>query len=128
MIQGKVQAEKQVAAPLDVVHAIVGLNSEANLALVHRTRRVIRDTAIGLAEERSRRRRNIGFAVLAFLVLALVLAPAIWNGVEDLLGGEHFADLPTQITFLLLMLFPTMLAALIAGWKGHRDAEDRREL
>lgn len=119
MMPPNIQPDNEDAIRLDVVQALAGLNCDANLELVQRTRRVVRNTAIGLGEQRMRQRRNVGFAILALLALPVLLAPAIWNGVEDLLGGEHFADLPIQIAFLLLMLFPTMIAALIAGWRGH---------
>ena len=61
--------------------------------------------------------------------MLVLLAPAIWNGLEDLLAGEHLFDLPALVTFLILMLFSAMLAALIAVWKGQARVEhDRRRL
>jgi len=69
----------------------------------------------------------MGVALLGFLCLMVLLAPAIWNGMEDVLAGEHILDLPAQVALLSLMLFPAMLAALIAFWKGKQDVEyDRR--
>ncbi len=59
--------------------------------------------------------------------MLVLLAPAIWNGLEDLLGEEHLFDLPTPWSpFSSLMLFPAMLAALIAVWKGQQDVEHDR--
>jgi hypothetical protein len=56
-----------------------------------------------------------------------LLGPAIWNAVEEFLGEEPLFDLPTQITFLIAMLFLAMLAALIAVWKEqHNVQHDRR--
>jgi len=69
----------------------------------------------------------MGVALIGFLCLMVLLAPAIWNGMEDVLAGEHILDLPAQVALLSLMLFPAMLAALIAFWKGKQDVEyDRR--
>lgn len=109
----------------DVVEALVNLNSDTSIARVQRTRRVMRAAALEMVERRLRQRRALGLALLAFLTMLLVLGPAIWDSVEDLVMGEHFADLTPQVTMLLVILFPAVLAALIASWKGDR-LHDRR--
>ena len=111
---------KAAAAHEELVEALVNMNCGANL--VERTRRATRVAAITLEEQRVRQRRNLGFAILALLSLLIMLSPVLWSGVEDMVSGEHFADLPMQVAFLLLMLFPAMLAALIVVWKGQRSA------
>ena len=63
---------------------------------------------------------------MGFAILLLLLAPAMWNGLEDLLAGEHILDLPALVTCLILMLFTATFAALIAVWKGQRDVEHDR--
>jgi drug/metabolite transporter (DMT)-like permease len=110
----------------ELVNAIVNLNCPANLATVQRTRRVLRDAAFALEERRLRQRRNTAFALVAFLMILIFLAPAVWNSAEDILNGEHLADLPAQAAFLLLTLTPAMLAALAAVWKEQRDIDHRR--
>ena len=45
---------------------------------------------------------------------------------KPILAGEHILDLPAQVALLTLMLFSTMLAALIAFWKGKQDVEHDR--
>ena len=120
MIPKKVVEKPETAVREEVIQALVNLNCDANLARIQRTRRSIRDIAIGLQEQRMRQRRTMGFALTALLSMLILLAPAVWNSVEDVMGGEHLEDFPVQIAFLLLMLFPAMLAALVAVWKGHR--------
>jgi hypothetical protein len=99
---------------------------DANLRLTQKTRRAVRDEVISTQEQRTRQRRNLGFAILGFVSLLVLLAPAIWNGMEDLLGEEPLLDMPTQIAFLIVMLLLTMLATLIAVWRGQRNLDHDR--
>jgi hypothetical protein len=111
----------------DVVRSASLLDGDANRRVTQKTRRAVRDAVITTQEKRTRQRRNLGFAILGFVSMLVLLGPAIWNAVEEFLGEEPLFDLPTQITFLIAMLFLAMLAALIAVWKGqHNVQHDRR--
>ncbi len=121
MSSGKMVVRTEASIRGDAVDAIANINCESNLARVQRTRRAIRDAAIGLQEERARQRRNLGCALATVLCMLILLGPAIWNSVEDLMGGEHFTDFPLQGALFLLLLFPAMIAALIAVWRGDRS-------
>jgi hypothetical protein len=111
----------------DVVRSASLLDGDANRRVTQKTRRAVRDAVITTQETRSRQRRNLGFAILGFVSMLVLLGPAIWNAVEEFLGEEPLFDLPTQITFLIAMLFLAMLAALIAVWKEQHNVEhDRR--
>ncbi len=112
--------------PADTARSIAWPDCDANLVVAQKTRRAVRDAVISTQEQRVRHLRVMGFALIGFLFLAVLLAPAIWNGLEDLLAGEHIFDLPAMVAFLILMLFPAMLAALIAVWKGKQDVEHDR--
>jgi hypothetical protein len=105
----------------DVVRSIPWLDSDANRVLTQKTRRAVRDAVISTQEKRTLQRRNLGFAILGFVFMLVLLGPAIWNGMEDLLlEEEHLFDMPTQLALLIAMLLLAMLAALIAVWKGQR--------
>ena|SRR5271156_2764463 len=111
----------------DVLRAASLLDGDADRLVTQKTRRAVRDAVISTQEKRTRQRRNLGFAILGFVSMLVLLGPAIWTGVEELLGEEPLFDLPTQITFLIAMLFLAMLAALIAVWKEqHHVQHDRR--
>ena len=113
--------------PADTACSIAWPDYDANLRLAQKTRRAVRDEVISSQERRVRQLRVMGVALIGFLCLMVLLAPAIWNGMEDVLAGEHILDLPAQVALLSLMLLPAMLAALIAFWKGKQDLEyDRR--
>ena len=90
----------------------------------------MRDAVISTQEKRVRQRRNLGFAILGFVSMLVLLGPAIWNGMEELLDrGTSLRYAHADCAFSSLMLFLAMLAALIAVWKGQRSVEhDRRRL
>lgn len=110
----------------NVVRSAAWPDREANLRLTQKTRRAVRDQVISTQERSTRQRRNTGFALIGFVCILVLLGPAIWNGFEDLLAGEHLFDLPTVVAFLMLMLVPAMLAALFAVWRGQRDVVHER--
>lgn len=111
----------------DVVRGASLLDGDAARLVTQKTRRAVRDAVISTQEKRTRQRKNLGLVMLSFVFMLVLLGPAVWNGVEEFLGEEPLLDLPTQITFLIAMLFLAMLAALIAVWKGqHNVQHDRR--
>jgi hypothetical protein len=121
-------SKRRLRGPLaDAVRSIASQDCDANRLLTQKTRRAVRDAVITTQEKRVQQRRNLGFAILSFVCMLVLLGPAVWSGVEELLGEERLFDLPTQIAFLIMMLFLGMLAALIALWKGqHSVQHDRR--
>jgi hypothetical protein len=113
--------------PMDAARSIAYPDYDANLRLSQRTRRKVRDEVISTQERRMRQRHSVGLALMGFLFLLVLLAPAIWSGVEDVLGDERVFDLHTEIAFLTAILLVAMLSALIAVWKGrHNVQHDRR--
>jgi hypothetical protein len=111
----------------ETARSIAWPDYNANLRLAQKTRRAVRDAVISSEEQRMRKLRQIGFALIGFLSMSVLLGPAIWNGVEDLLAGDHILEFHTMIAFLIMMLFPAMLAALFAAmWKGKRDLQHDR--
>lgn len=113
-------ARSEALPDSDILRALTGLDANASLVVAQRTRRMIREAAINLREERERRRRNKGIALLIAVAFLTLLTPALWSGVDELFAGEHISDLPAMFTLLALTLFSAVLAALIASWKGHQ--------
>ena len=110
-----------------LVEALSGLNADADLTIVRKTRRAVREATEELREERRRRRRNAGLALTLLIGFVTLLTPALWNGADELFGGEHWTDLPTMTTLLGLTLFSAIVAALVAGWRNQQPVRhDRR--
>jgi len=116
-------------SPSSLLRALSGRDANAQLPMVARTRRAIR---LADQERRARgrlRRRSVGVALFALGALLLLAGPMLWSSMEDLSGGEHFADPPMQVTLLLAWLMVSVVAALVAGWRrggGPRDSGLRR--
>jgi hypothetical protein len=110
----------------ELVQALTGLDASASLAVAQRTRRAVREASLNIREDRKRRRRNKGIALLVAVGFLTLLTPALWSGVDEIFAGEHLSDLPTMVTLLALTLFSAILAALIASWKGHQTVRYTR--
>ena len=106
----------------ELIDALAGFDASASLAIAHRTRRAVRDAASNLREDRLRRRRNKGLALLAALGFLMLLTPALWSEIDELFAGEHLSDLPTMVSLFAMTLFSAVVAALIAGWRNHLPA------
>ena len=108
------------------VEMLAGMNATADMLVVQRTRRAVMQAAAELRDQRRRTRRNMAIAVLTITALGLVLTPAIWSTVDDFLGGEKWFELPDMVMVLVLLLFSTIVAALIIGFKSQEQMHGRR--
>ena len=118
-------SDPQVPDP-QVLDALMGLNCDANRAVVQRTRRTVRDAALSVMEARRARRRNAGIATVAALVFLVLLSPAMWSIVDDLLRGDYLSDITPMVTLLLALLFSGVMAALIASRKNQYAGRHER--
>jgi hypothetical protein len=70
-----------------------------------------------MLEQSASRRRSRALALAALLLVLLALGPFVWHVTDDLIGGEHMADIVTQTSLWICILCPVILAAVIvAGW------------
>jgi cytochrome bd-type quinol oxidase subunit 2 len=120
------QTSELQTAELQMVEMLAGMNATADMQVVQRTRRAVMQAAAELREQQRRTRRNMAVVVLTIAVLAMVLTPAIWSSVDDFLGGEQWFELPGMVMVLVLLLFSTIVAALIIGFKGQQQMHGRR--
>ena len=109
-----------------LIDALSGLDAQADLALVQRTRRAVMEATHQMRAAETRRRRQAGIVMLAFLGLVLLLTPAVWTIADDLFSVEHFQDLPAMTMSLVVTLFSTIFAALIVHLRS-RKAQDGEE-
>ncbi len=104
-----------------VVDALTGRDADAERAVALRTRRAVYHAVMDQRNERDQGRRHLLFALLLTGVLTLALAPALWVGIDDLLGGETLLDLPGMLVALGMTLFAAVAAVLfLLG--GERQA------
>ena len=114
--------------PEALLRAVTGRDANAQLPMVTRTRRAIRIANESRREEGERGRHHIGITLFVFGAIFLVLAPAMWGSLDDLFGGEHFGDLPTQVMLLCTFLMLAVVGALaVALWRNQANQQDYRQ-
>ncbi len=109
-----------------LLDSLSGLDAQADLAVVQRTRRAVMTAALQMGNAEVRRRRQAGIVLLAFVGLVVLLTPAIWSVADDLFSGEHFQDMPTMTMSLIVTLFSAIFASLIVHWRSRRTQDDEK--
>lgn len=104
-----------------LLQALSGLDADANMVVVQRTRRAVMAAAQQMQAAQFKRRHQVGIVLLVTVALVILLTPAIWSVVDDLSGGEHFFDAPTLTMSLIATLISTIFAALIIHWRSRQS-------
>lgn len=105
----------------DLLAALAGKQAGRDRNLTQTTRRVVLTSMGVMEEQRAGRRRSRALAIAASLLALFALGPFVWRVTDDLIGGEHFADVATQMSLWICILCPAVLAAvLVAGWARGR--------
>lgn len=112
--------------PEDLLAAVSGRDAGAQLPVVARTRRAIRIADQTRREQGRLSRRNLGIALFTLGALFLLVAPTLWNSVDDFAGGEHFGDLPLQLALISTLLMMSVVAALVCLWRGQSGHDSFR--
>ncbi len=105
----------------ELAAALSGLDAGRDRALTNRTRRAVQARAADLREGRHLGRRSGAIALLTLAGFLVLLSPAIWSSVDDLLGGEFMLDLPGMVAALAFTLFAAVAAVLfLLSGQGKR--------
>lgn len=107
-----------------LLDALAGLDAEANMEVVQRTRRAVMAAANEMREAEQRGRRNFGLMLLAIGAVLMFLTPTLWVMAEDVFSGEHWLDAPTLTGLLVVTTTPAIFAAVLAQWSGRRRGEN----
>ena len=114
--KGAVQS-RDVTADRELLAALAGTQAARDGAVANRTRRVVLGSLGVMQEQKAGRKRSRAMALAGLLLAGLGMAPFVWRVVDDLIGGEHLCDLTTQLSLLVCVLCPALVAAvLVAGW------------
>ena len=108
------------------VHAAKSATQVAIPDVLLRTRRSVMEAAYEMQKQRTRRRRQIGIALLVFAGLAVLVTPALWSAVTELSSGEPFYDLPVMLVTLTLVMLSAIFAVLLVSWRGRRLRDEQR--
>ena len=108
---------QDASADRDLLAALAGMQASRDGVVAHRTRRVVLGSLGVMQEQMGRRKRSRSMALVGILLAGLGMAPFVWRVADDLIGGEHLCDLTTQLSLLVCVLCPALVAAvLVAGW------------
>ena len=109
----------QISDP-QIIEMLAGMNANADMLVVQRTRRAVMEAAAELREQKRRNRRSVAIVTLTVTVLGMLLTPAIWSSVEDFLAGGDLFELHSMVMVLSALLFSTVLSALIVGLRSQQ--------
>jgi cytochrome bd-type quinol oxidase subunit 2 len=115
------EMRNSLEADPQLLRALAGLDADADMAVVQRTRRAVMAATHEMHALQIKRRRQVGIVLLVTAALVILLTPAIWSVVDDLSGGEHFFDAPTLTMSLIATLISTIFAALIVRWRSGQS-------
>jgi hypothetical protein len=105
----------------DLLSALTGVQAGRERAVAHRTRRVVLASHGVMQDQKAGRKRGRALALASILLVVLAMGPFVWRVADDIVGGEHWEDLATQMGLWVCFLFPALLAAaLVAGWMRQR--------
>ncbi|MGA3130231.1 MAG: hypothetical protein ABSD59_05485 [Terracidiphilus sp.] len=106
----------------DLLSALAGKHACRDRAVAQKTRRVVQTSLGVMQDQQAGRRRSRALALAALLLALLALGPFVWRVTDDLIGGEHLADIATQTSLWICILCPATLAAVIvAGWARSKQ-------
>jgi phosphatidylglycerophosphate synthase len=106
-----------------LLDALAGMDAEADMLVVQRTRRAVMEAANHMREAQQRGRYRIGLALLTTGALLMFLTPTLWLVAEDVFNGERWLDVPEVTALLVVTTVSTILAAVLAQWSGRSRNE-----
>ncbi|MGC2161306.1 MAG: hypothetical protein WA634_05305 [Silvibacterium sp.] len=107
-----------------LLDALAGLDAEANMAVVQRTRRAVMEAANQMREAERRVRYNFGLALLVVAALLMFLTPTLWVIAEGLFNDERGLDASTLTALLVATTASTIFAAILAQWSNRSRSEN----
>lgn len=106
-----------------LLDALAGMDAEADMAVVQRTRRAVMEAANHMREAQRRERYQVGLVALLLGVLLMSLTPTLWVVAEDVFNGELWLDAPTMTALLVVTTVSTVFAAVLAQWSRRSRGE-----
>ncbi len=109
-----------------VIAALCGEEAARDRALALKTRRSVFNAVAARRSDRQGENRSLGLALLLTGGLLLALVPALWAGMDDMLGDESILDLPGMLVTLGIFLIAAMASALFLLGGERRTPEHAR--
>lgn len=107
-----------------LIRALAGLDVNASMPVVQRTRRLVMAAANERRMARTRTQRHIGVVLLSIFGLMVFMTPVIWLLADDLFAGEHFQDPPTLAVSMVVTFLTAVFAGLILTWRSRQAVSE----
>jgi hypothetical protein len=108
---------------MKLLDALAGLDAEANMAVVQRTRRAVMERTAQMRETHARARRQVGMALVSLVALLMFLTPMLWVIAEEAFSEEEWLDVPGLTALLVATMAFSIFAALAAQWRRQSRGE-----
>jgi hypothetical protein len=106
----------------DLLAALTGGQAGLDRAVAYTTRRVVMASLGVMQDQKAGRKRTLSLAVASVLLVVLAMGPFVWRVTDDIIGGEHWEDIATQVSLWICILLPAVVAAaLVAGWMRQKS-------
>jgi hypothetical protein len=106
----------------DLLAALTGGQAGLDRAVAYKTRRVVMASLGVMQDQKAGRKRTLSLAVASVLLVFLAMGPFVWRVTDDIIGGEHWEDIATQVSLWICILLPAVVAAaLVAGWMRQKS-------
>jgi hypothetical protein len=106
----------------DLLAALTGGQAGLDRAVAYKTRRVVMASLGVMQDQKAGRKRTLSLAVASVLLVVLAMGPFVWRVTDDIIGGEHWEDIATQVSLWICILLPAVVAAaLVAGWMRQKS-------
>lgn len=105
----------------NLVRSLAGLSADEERSTAQTARRRVAGKMLSVLEQKMITRRKRAIATMISVGVLVLLTPVIWSSVDSFVEEGHFGDLGSQVTFFIVILFPALLAALIAAWRNGLD-------
>jgi len=106
-----------------LLDALAGLDAEADMAVVQRTRRAVMERMAQMRATHARARRQVGMALVSLIALLMFLTPMLWVIAEEAFSGEEWLDAPGLTALLVATMAFSIFAALAAQWRRQSRGE-----
>lgn len=106
-----------------LLDALAGLDAEADMAVVQRTRRAVMESATQMREARTRARRQVALALAGLVVVLMFLTPMLWIIADEAFNGESWLDASGLTSLLVATMAFSIFAALAAQWRKQSRGE-----
>lgn len=104
----------------ELLSALAGKQADRDSSVADRTRRVVSASLGVMQDQKAGRQRNRSLALAALVLVLFAVGPILWRLTDDLIGGEHISDMPAQVTMLVCVLGPALVAAAMLAWWPRR--------